>query len=121
MSDSVYINPYRHTESGAPLMQKSPPRLKSAFADGRKKVVYGRNGFRMAEVIRRAGDCVVLRNGSRNDFCRYVVMSKAMPVSVGARTLAQAMCLFANVRNYGVFNSLERVQGAVWSDGGRRT
>lgn len=115
MGNCLYINPWRRTKDGKPVYQKSEPKLKSAFADRRKRVVHPRSAFRADEVVRYVGGVVITRR--RSAFMPYTISCRSIPVGIAADSLAQAMCVAANVRNYEVCNHRKRVQGATWAGG----
>ena len=115
MGECLYINPWRRTKDGTPVYQKSKPKLKSAFADRCKHVVHQRSSFRREEIVRRVGDVVITRRWSA--FMPYTISYASSPVGIGASSIAHAMCVAANVRNYEVCNYTKEVQGATWAGG----
>lgn len=67
MKERLYVNPWRHNKDGSPKMQKSEPRLKSAFADKRKKRVHSRDEFGSETVLRRNAWCVLAVGSGRGN------------------------------------------------------
>lgn len=118
MSKCLYINPWRRTKDGRPVYQKSEPKLKSAFADRRKKRVHSRAEFRAYVPHRRNAFCVLAVGSGRGNPWPYTVSGRGLGLPVGASTLPQAMCVFANATNYCAVNYCASVQGATWRDGG---
>ena len=115
MKERLYVNPWRHTKTGAPVMQKSPPRLKSAFADKRKKILHRREEFRPVKVIAIIGGVRVLYTGG---FFGYSVSAECTGIPIGASSLIQAFAIAANVRNQEVFGEVFGgvVDGAEWHE-----
>lgn len=116
MKERLYVNPWRHNKDGSPKMQKSKPRLKSAFADRRKKRVHSRCEFGSETVLRRNAWCVLTAGSGRGNPWPYAVHGKGLGLSIGASTLPQALCAFANATNYCAMNNKASVQGATWND-----
>lgn len=111
MKERLYVNPYRHTKTGAPVMQKTPPRLKSAFADRRKTRIHRRAEFRPVKVIAVIGGVRVLYTGG---FFGYSVIAECTGIPLGASSLVQANAIAANVRNQEIFGGV--VDGAEWHE-----
>lgn len=111
MKKRLYVNPYRHTKTGAPVMQKSPPRLRSAFADRRKTRIHSRAELRPVKVIAIIGGVRVLYTGG---FFGYTVSSECTGIPIGAASRVQANAIAANVRNQEVFGGV--VDGAEWHE-----
>lgn len=111
MKKRLYVNPWRHTKTGAPVMQKTPPRLKSAFADRRKTRIHRREEFRPVKVIAIIGGVRVLYTGG---FFGYSVSAECTGIPLGASSLVQANAIAANVRNQEIFGGV--VEGAEWHE-----
>lgn len=116
MKERLYVNPWRHNKDGSPKMQKSEPRLKSAFADKRKKRVHSRDEFGSETVLRRNAWCVLAVGSGRGNPWPYAVHGRGLGISLGASTLPQALCVFANATVYCAMNNKASVQGATWKD-----
>lgn len=111
MKKRLYINPYRHTKTGAPVMQKSPPRLKSAFADRRKTRIHRRSELRPVKLLAHIGGVWVVYSGG---FFGYSVSAGCTGIPIGAASRVQANAIAANVRNQEVFGGV--VDGAEWHE-----
>lgn len=111
MKERLYVNPYRHTKTGAPVMQKTPPRLKSAFADRRKTRIHRREEFRRVKLLAHIGGVWVMYTGG---FFGYSVSAKCTGIPLGASSLVQANAIAANVRNQEIFGGV--VDGAEWHE-----
>jgi hypothetical protein len=110
----VYINPWQRPKSGAPSVQKSPPRLKSAFADRRKTCIHGRGEFREYDVLATVGDVTMTYTGGKL-FANFGVHATSVGVGLGACSRVQANAMLANCVVNEVFGG--RVNGgAVWFD-----
>ena len=116
MKKCLYVNPWRHNKDGSPKMQKSEPRLKSAFADRRKKLVHSRAEFHASVPLRRNAFCVLTAGSGRGNPWPYVVSGRGLGLPIGASSLPQAMCVFANATNFCATNCTASVQGATWKD-----
>lgn len=102
----LYINPYRRTKDGRPYYQKSRPRLKSAFADRRKRRIHSRAEFAQREVVAHVGNAWIVRgicDGRKNPFS-YSVFSENTGAPSGCCSLVAAFATLANFRNTDVFN-----------------
>lgn len=104
MKNRLYVNPYRHTKTGAPVMQKTPPRLKSAFADRREEL-------RPVKLLAHVGGVWIAYSGG---FFGYAVSAECTGIPLGASSLVQANAIAANVRNSEVFSGV--VDGAEWHE-----
>lgn len=111
MKKRLYINPYRHTKTGAPVMQKSPPRLKSAFTDRRKTRIHRRSELRPVKLLAHVGGVWVVYSGG---FFGYSVSAECTGIPIGASSLVQANAIAANVRNQEIFGGV--VDGAEWHE-----
>lgn len=110
----VYINPWRHKESGGPAVQKSPPRLKSAFADRRKKRIHSRVEFRAYDVLATVGNVHLDYTGGKL-IANFGVYAPSVGIGLGACSRVQANAMLANCVVNEVFG--DRVNGgAVWFD-----
>lgn len=110
----VYINPWRHKKSGGPAVQKSPPKLKSAFADRRKKRIHSRGEFRACDVLATVGNVHLDYTGGKI-FANFGVYAPSVGIGLGARSRVQANAMLANCVVNEVFGG--RVNGgAVWFD-----
>ena len=106
----MYINPYRRTKTGAPVMQKTPPRLKSAFADRRKRRIHRRAEFRACEVLAKVGNVWICYTGG---FFGYAVQSETAGIGLGAANIADANALAANCRIADICNGCRTIGGAT--------
>lgn len=115
MKKRLYVNPYRHTKTSAPVMQKSPPRLKSAFADRRKTRIHRRSEFRKVKLLAHIGGVWIMYSGG---FFGYSVSAECTGIPIGASSLIQAFAIAANVRNQEVFGEVFGgvVDGAEWHE-----
>lgn len=112
--DVVYINPWRRKKSGGPAVQKSPPRLKSAFADRRKKRIHSRVEFRVYDVLATVGNVNMTYTGGKL-FANFGVYAPSVGIGLGARSRVQANAMLANCVVREIFG--DRVHdGAVWFD-----
>ena len=110
----VYINPWRRSKSGGPAVQKSPPRLKSAFADRRKRRIHSRGEFRAYDVLATVGDVTMTYTGGKL-FANFGVHAPSVGIGLGACSRVQANAMLANCVVNEVFGG--RVNGgAVWFD-----
>lgn len=110
----VYINPWRHRKSGGPAVQKSPPRLKSAFADRRKKRIHSRGEFRAYDMLATVGN-VHLDYTRGKIFANFGVYAPSVGIGLGACSRVQANAILANCVVNEIFGG--RVNGgAVWFD-----
>ena len=112
----VYINPWRHRKSGGPAVQKSPPRLKSAFADRRKKRIHSRTEFRVYDVLATVGNVEMTYTGGKI-FANYGVYSPSIGIGLGACSRAQANAMLANCVTREIFGN--RVNGGAVSLNGK--
>lgn len=110
----VYINPWRRRKSGGPAVQKSPPQLKSAFADRRKRRIHSRREFRAYDVLATVGDVTMTYTGGKL-FANFGVHAPSVGIGLGACSRVQANAMLANCVVNEVFGG--RVNGgAVWFD-----
>ena len=110
----VYINPWRRSKSGGPAVQKSPPRLKSAFADRRKRRIHSRVEFRAYDVLATVGDVTMTYTGGKM-IANFGVHAPSVGIGLGACSRVQANAMLANCVVNEVFGG--RVNGgAVWFD-----
>ena len=91
----VYINPWRHRKSGGPAVQKSPPRLKSAFADRRKTRIHSRTELRVYNVLATVGNVEMTYTGGKL-FANYGVYAPSVGIGLGACSRVQANAMLAN-------------------------
>lgn len=110
MKERLYVNPYRHTKTGAPVMQKTPPRLKSAFADRRKTRIHRREELRPVKLLAHVGGVWLMYSGG---FFGYSVSAECTGIPIGAASIVQANAIMANVRNHEIFGV---VDGAEWHE-----
>ena len=110
----VYINPWRHRKSGGPAVQKSPPKLKSAFADRRKTLIHSRGEFRAYDVLATVGNVNMTYTGGKI-FVNFGVYAPSVGIGLGACSRVQANAVLANCVINEIFG--DRVNGgAVWFD-----
>ena len=115
----MYINPWRRNRDGSPHYQKSPPRLKSAFADKRKRRVHSRSEFRAYDVLATVGN-VRMSHTDGELLANYSVHAPSVGIGLGAFSRVQANAMLANCIVREVFGG--RVDGvAVWFDTIRTT
>lgn len=99
--ECMYINPWRKNRDGTPHYQKSEPRLKSAFADRRKRRVHSRSEFRSREVVAHVGNVFACYTGG---WMPYTVYFESQPLGIGAGSISHMNQLIANVRNTDICN-----------------
>ena len=91
----MYINPWRKNRDGTPHYQKSEPRLKSAFADRRKRRIHSRAEFRSYEVVSHIGNVFICHTGG---FFGYSIYSESAGIGLGAASIVDANAIAANCR-----------------------
>lgn len=110
----VYINPWRHRKSGGPAVQKSPPKLKSAFADRRKTRIHSRGEFRIYNALATVGNVHLDYTGGKV-FANFGVHAPSVGIGLGACSRVQANAMLANCVISEIFGG--HVNGdAVWFD-----
>lgn len=112
----VYINPWRRRKSGGPAVQKSPPRLKSAFADRRKKRIHSRGEFRAYDVLATVGNVNMTYTGGKI-FANFGVYAPSVGIGLGACSRVQANAMLANCVIREIFG--DRIKGGAVSLNGK--
>ena len=110
MRKVMYINPWRKNRDGTPHYQKSEPRLKSAFADRRKKRIHSRSEFRTREVLSHIGNVFICYTGG---FFGYDIYSETAGIAFGAANIVDANAIAANCRIADICNGCRTVGEAV--------
>lgn len=106
----MYINPWRKNRDGTPHYQKSEPRLKSAFADRRKKRIHNRSEFRTREVLSHIGNVFICYT---DGFFGYDIYSETAGIALGASNIVDANAIAANCRIADICNGCRTVGDAV--------
>lgn len=110
----MYINPWRKNRDGTPHYQKSEPKLKSAFADRRKRRVHSRSEFRTYDALATVGNVHLTYTGGKL-IANFGVYAPSIGIGLGACSRVQANAMLANCVVNEVFKG--RVNGgAVWFD-----
>ena len=89
MKERLYVNPYRHTKTGAPVMQKTPPRLKSAFADRRKTRIHKRAEFRRVKLLAHVGGVLIMYSGGFFGYSVSALYDPHMNIQFGASYISR--------------------------------
>lgn len=112
--ECMYINPWRKNRDGSPHYQKSEPKLKSAFADRRKRRVHSRSEFHAYDALTTVGNVYMTCTGGKL-LANFGVYAPSVGIGLGACSRVQANAMLANCVVNEVFGS--RVDGvAVWFD-----
>lgn len=112
--ERMYINPWRKNRDGTPHYQKSEPKLKSAFADRRKRRVHSRSEFRAYDALAMVGNVHMTYTGGKL-IANFGVYAPSVGIGLGACSRVQANAVLANCVINEVFGG--RVNGgAVWFD-----